>query len=189
MSPALPEDIQRVIRECKYESAARVFLQLRDRSCLGPWNGYGVTWDGLEIWQSTGAVGTPRALLVLYGQGGPARGFVDLTPEERIAKAIDRLDGVFPGVREACEAVAEFCWDDEPWSFGAQHTGVLPGDLVRRAAGLVHFAGAHTSTEGWMDGALESGYRVAREILGSIGATIQRNSASRMRSSRKAARE
>jgi len=35
---------------------------------------------------------------------------------------------------------------------------------ARRAEGRVHFAGEHTST-GWMDGALESGYRAAREIL------------------------
>jgi monoamine oxidase len=72
---------------------------------------------------------------------------------------------LFPGVLASCETAAEICWDENPWSLGAQQVGELPHDLVTRVEGRVHFAGAHTSETGWMEGALESGYRVAAEIL------------------------
>jgi monoamine oxidase len=44
-------------------------------------------------------------------------------------------------------------------------TTLLPE--VAQSEGRVHFAGEHTSSwVGWMEGALESGERAAREILG-----------------------
>jgi monoamine oxidase len=41
---------------------------------------------------------------------------------------------------------------------------------VARSEGRIHFAGEHTSVwiDGWMQGALESGNRVAREVNAAI---------------------
>jgi monoamine oxidase len=68
------------------------------------------------------------------------------------------------------EASASFVWQDEPFALGGfayftpgQLTTLLP--LARRVEGRVHFAGEHTSLwHGWMNGALESGRRAAREV-------------------------
>ena len=76
-----------------------------------------------------------------------------------------RLDALFPGIRKRCETAVQLCWDEEPWSLGAQHAGELPLDVAIRPEGRLHFAGTHTSASGWMDGALESAHRVAKEIL------------------------
>jgi monoamine oxidase len=68
------------------------------------------------------------------------------------------------------ETSASFVWQDEPFALGGfayftpgQLTTLLP--IARRAEGRIHFAGEHTSLwHGWMNGALESGRRAAREV-------------------------
>ena len=166
ISPALPADKRRIIDQSRSESATRIFLQVRDRAWLSPhWSGYGVTPDKWEIWQSNFA-STPRCLFTVYVQGKAAVPFAALAPEARIATATARLEGLFPGIRDNCETALQVCWDENPWSFGAQQVGELPLDVGTNVEGRLHFAGSHTSASGWMEGALESGYRVATEILG-----------------------
>jgi monoamine oxidase len=169
VSPAFRADKARMIDDARHQSSIRMFLQLADGSCLDPhWNGYGATEDGLEIWQPTFTMPTRRRLLVLYAQGDCAKPWIALDAERRLAVAAERLDALFPGVRRRCEQATQICWDEEPWSLGAQSHAEGMSDAerqcARRAEGRVHFAGEHTST-GWMDGALESGHRAAREIL------------------------
>ena len=169
VSPPFSTGKAAMIRGARHQSAVRVFLQLADRSCLAPhWNGYGATEDGLEIWQPTFATPTRRHLLVLYAQGDCAKPWIALDAEQRLALAAERLDALFPGVRGRCERATQICWDEEPWSLGAQSLAEAMSESERRWArrpeGRVRFAGEHTST-GWMDGALESGHRAAAEIL------------------------
>jgi monoamine oxidase len=124
-----------------------------------------VTPDKWEIWQPSFTSATQRCLLVVYAQGEAAVPLAALAPDARIAAATARLDGLFPGILESCEAASQFCWDEDPWSQGAQHAGEVRLDVAARPEGRIHFAGAHTSASGWMDGALESAHRVAAEIL------------------------
>ena len=89
---------------------------------------------------------------------------------DRITSTLDQLSPLFPGLRENFEQGATKCWIEDEWSRGAyawfrpgQMTSLLPH--IARAEGRIHFAGEHASTSpGWMQGALESGKRVAREI-------------------------
>ena len=63
-----------------------------------------------------------------------------------------------------------FVWDDQPYQRGAfalwgkgQYATLSPH--VSSVEGRIHFAGEHTSPwPGWMQGALHSGLRVAKEI-------------------------
>jgi monoamine oxidase len=65
-------------------------------------------------------------------------------------------------------------WDLEEWSKGGPVAIAPPnvlkanGHALREAVGGIHFAGTETSTywTGYMDGAIRSGERVAKEILG-----------------------
>jgi monoamine oxidase len=63
-------------------------------------------------------------------------------------------------------------WSEDPFA-GGGFAFAQPGQLgwifpaARRPDGRLHFAGEHTSVSiAWMDGALESGERVAAEIAG-----------------------
>ena len=64
-------------------------------------------------------------------------------------------------------------WDEDEWARGA-YTWFRPGEmrtllpLLGRPEGRIHFAGEHTSDHpGWMQGALASGVRAAREVMAS----------------------
>ena len=172
VSPAFPSDKRALIDQSRSVSATRVFLQLSDRSWLPPgWSGFGVTPDKWEIWHSR-FPSTARSLLTVYAQGEASAPLAALAPEARIAAATARLENLFPGIRRRCEAVAQICWDENPWSLGAQQMGQGPLEVATRTEGRVHFAGTHTSLTGWMEGALESGSRVAAEILRT---SIERN--------------
>jgi len=70
-------------------------------------------------------------------------------------------------------AYVEQDWTTEPWSRGCYvaHTapGVITsfGDTLREPCGRIHWAGTETATEwcGYLDGALQSGIRAAREVI------------------------
>ena len=72
--------------------------------------------------------------------------------------------------------VIETSWWNEPWSRGCSMAHFAPGTLTRHGHllrepfGRVHWAGTETATisHGAMDGAVRSGERVTREILGEL---------------------
>jgi monoamine oxidase len=69
--------------------------------------------------------------------------------------------------------VVEQDWAEEPWTRGCPVGNALPGVLttlgapLRDAVGRVHWAGTETADEwtGYMEGAVQSGERAAREVL------------------------
>lgn len=72
-------------------------------------------------------------------------------------------------------------WDRNPWSLGS-YALVKPGQysafygVESERAGEVYFAGEHTSlaSQGYLDGAVESGQRAAAEVLASLGLRTKR---------------
>jgi monoamine oxidase len=67
-------------------------------------------------------------------------------------------------------------WADEEWSRGCYVGITAPGVLLdygralRQPAGRIHWAGTETArvSMGYMDGAVESGQRAAREVLAGL---------------------
>ena len=172
MSPALSVEKTRLLEEMKYQPSTRVVLELDGRSWLKrDWNGYGLTDEGMEIWLPSVDQASTHCLLSVYAQGQAAQPLAGLSQDEIIARTIGRLDRLFPNLGKHCIRAVAFSWTQEPWSLGAQsikddaHGRSL--QHLQRSEGAVHFAGEHTS-EGWMDGAFQSGYRAAREILARI---------------------
>ncbi len=70
----------------------------------------------------------------------------------------------------------DLAWAGEPFTRGAYGSFNPPGvltslrDAAATASGLLHFAGADMSPQwpGYMDGAIRSGERVAREVLAAL---------------------
>ena len=175
ISPTLTPAKQRAISELPYDSVSRVYLQFRRRY----WeqtghNGFAVTDLPDEIWHGTFDQPGPRAILTSYMFGPQAQRVAAMGADQQVAFMIDHLEHIFPGVRDHIELGTSISWDQEPWSRGAyaifepsQMFSLLPH--VARPEGRIHFAGEHTSAwHGWMQGALESGNRVAREIQAAI---------------------
>lgn len=98
-----------------------------------------------------------------------------------IDEALGRIERLVPGIREHFHGRAWLdSWPHDPWSRGS-YLGFGPGQYTRYWGLLgepedrIHFAGEHTSTfgQGYLDGAIESGERAARDVLDDFGLRLQ----------------
>ena len=162
-----PERKLNVIKNLNYDSVSRVYLQTKKRS----WeeqgvSGFALTNDPLEVWHPTWNQPGPRGILMTYARPGPAERIAAMKESDRINSTLTQLDQWFPGLRENFERGASKVWTEDEWSRGAW-AFVGPRDYVVASspAGRIHFAGEHLSPWfSWMQGALDSGLRVVKEI-------------------------
>jgi monoamine oxidase len=103
-----------------------------------------------------------------YGLGadeGPA-------PAPMVADYLASLEPSFPGLSAAWNGRAYYQWSSGDIHIGGAYSYLAVGQYTGfngvqgRAVGGLHFAGEHTSQDfqGYMEGALRSGFRCAREI-------------------------
>ena len=132
-----------------------------------------------DTWDTTVNQAGREGILVVYTGGrrgatyptththGPAPAGVARETVARLATIYPHLERDFTG-RAHLDA-----WVHNPWSHGSyaaflvgQYTR-FPGHVRAGREGGVHFAGEHTDTDqqGYIDGAVRSGERVARELL------------------------
>jgi monoamine oxidase len=171
--PRLSAAKEKAIAAPAYYPGVRILLQSRERF----WNRAGLNGSArterAEIWDAAyDRQGPARGLLGATAGGATGREFLAKTGAQSLAFGVDLVADAFPGIRSALEKGIIHQWAQDRWSQGAfvafapgQMTTLLPE--IARPEDRVHFAGEHTSSwMGWMEGALESGERVAREILG-----------------------
>ena len=171
ISPPFSPGKQRAIKELPYFSAARVSLQCRVRFWLEQGVAYVDTDLPIQtIWDITHFQPGSRGILQSYAGGPDARRLMELSESERIRFTLQQMEKIFPEIREYFEGGISKLWDEDPWARGAS-SWYRPGQMselwphIPGPEGRVHFAGDHTSAWiRWMQGALESGNRAAREI-------------------------
>ncbi|MGH9531932.1 MAG: flavin monoamine oxidase family protein [Terriglobales bacterium] len=170
LAPRFSAEKQRAIDELTYFSVSRVYLQTRTRFWEADGlNGFATTDHPMEIWSPAYGEESPRGLLMSYMYEHLARRVAAMNPGERVNFGVEEMGKVFPGLREQCETGTSWCWDEHPWSRGALCL-FTPGNFAHfphivKPEGRVHFAGEHTSPwPGWMQGAIYSGVRAAREV-------------------------
>jgi monoamine oxidase len=136
-------------------------------------SGEGVSTDGPVGVSFDAVTASGQPALVGFVVGAPARGWAERPPEERRALVIDTFVRWFGEEARTPIAYREADWAAEPWSGGAPIATFPPGSLsvfgpaLRAPVGRIHWAGTETAREstGFMEGAVESGERVAEEIL------------------------
>jgi monoamine oxidase len=112
-------------------------------------------------------------VLLGFLEGRHARRSGKLAPEERMELVLSVLARFFGSRVADPEEYVEKDWAAEEWSRGCYGgrfgTGVWTGygEALREPVGRVHWAGTETSEvwNGYMDGAVRSGERAAREVL------------------------
>src|SRR5438128_1903301 len=172
VSPPFSPQKARAVAELPYTSVARVYLQFRRKAWAAENLTVTATTDLPIKWvfEHTVSQPGPRGILEAQAIGGEGRRVTRMAESDRILFAISQLERIFPGIREDFERGVSKSWDEDPWARGAlaylrpgQMRSLLPH--LARPEGRVHFAGEHTSPwSGWMQGALDSGLRAAREI-------------------------
>jgi monoamine oxidase len=172
MRPRLSRQKEQMIDGIRYFPATRFLLESRQRF----WTASGLSGAArtdapAEMWDCTYDLRGARGVLGATVGGALDREMADLTDQACVARGTDIAAQAFPGIRANLERGIAQRWTREPWSRGAfvafkpgQMTAMLP-DLAR-PEGPIHFAGEHTSSwMTWMEGALLSGERAAREIM------------------------
>lgn len=173
--PAFSEQKMRLLRELEMAPSSRQWLQTRTRF----WKAEGL--GGLKLvktdtpiermWDLSNVLeGTP-GMVMAYMDARNARDYAAVPAAERAEYVLRHVERFFPGIRAELLATHGKAWMEDPWARGAW-PNFGPGQgwmfpVLPRPEGRVHFAGEHTSVwTGWMQGAIESGKRVVREIHG-----------------------
>jgi len=169
---------RRAIQNLHYLASAKVFLQTSERF----WekrDGGGQVSAGTCItdsplravyFPSRPFQGTNRGLVMAsYTWEEDAQRWYSLDERSRIEVATRELERIFPGSARYCEGGASVAWHREPFARGA-FALCTPGQLeyyrdLVRPEGRIYLAGEHASfAHGWVEGAVISGLRAAREI-------------------------
>ncbi len=168
------------------EPAAPARAQLVQRTAMGAIVKVVVAYER-AFWRERGlsgeVVSTRGPLSVLFdntshdGRQPALVGFVQAGPARRwngdAAPVVAQLVRWFGAEAAAPQDLAITDWCAEPWSRGCPVAVMPPGALttagttLRQPVGRVHFAGTETATAwtGYLEGALESGERAAREVV------------------------
>ena len=173
---------RQVIRTFGMGSNAKIHVELRRKTwpelgysgaAYSDWTGFCCAWDDSVM---LGAGASP-ALLLGYPGGRPGR--TGLTgadhgaaPAADVGRFLAEIELLYPGTETAYTGRAyEDHWALDPWVLGAYsycRVGQASsfGEIAAATEGRIHFAGEHTSVanQGFLDGAVESGERAARQI-------------------------
>lgn len=170
--PALPAEKVRALLQLRYGNAMRLVVQYAERELVKEAIGSGCFTDrmpGFIMEQTVHQTGGPIIVAGLAAGDVEPSGLtedqvldsVDATMSSVVGRPIKRLFGFAKS------------WTHDPWTravvrapIGDQRETVIP--VIAAPLGeRVFFAGEHTDTRvgpGGMEGAIKSGYRVAREI-------------------------
>ena len=166
----------KAIRQLHYVIDTKIGLEFKSRFWERAGQLGGRTITDLPIrftYYPSHGIGTPGPAVILasYTLGDDVMPWDGLPNEERIRYALKNL-AVIHGDQVYREFVKgfSFSWAQNPYSCGewamfkpGQQTELHP--FIAVPEGRVHFAGEHTTlTHGWMQGAIESGIRVALEV-------------------------
>lgn len=166
---------QRAIRQVHYDASTKVLLQTRRRFWEEDEGIFGAgTVTDLAIrnlyYPDHGKETGRGVLLASYTWAEDAQRWGSLAPEDRIEQAIEDVAKIHPQIVQEFEVGASKVWHDDEFAGGA-FALFEPGQFTRlynaicQNEGRFYFAGEHASVyHRWIQGAIESGLRVANEI-------------------------
>jgi monoamine oxidase len=166
---------QRAIRQLHYDASAKILFQCRRRFWEdddGIFGGGTITdLPVRNVYYPDHGRETGRGVvLASYTWSEDAQRWGSLAPADRIAQALENLAQIHPQITLEFEVGASQMWHDDEFAGGAfalfdpgQQT--LLHDHIVAPEGRLYFAGEHTSlAHAWIQGAIESGLRVAQDI-------------------------
>jgi monoamine oxidase len=173
---SLPISHQKMVREISYGAVTKVLIEYRKKFWeeIG-WSGHLYTDEGIVMtWSATQHIEHKHGVITAYTGGKPGEELSKLSNAERIKKAVSVIEKAFPKSSEFVENTSTIAWCNEPYT-RASYMALAPNQVMAHwqtlftPAGRLYFAGEHASPiQGYMEGAVESGQRVAREIINKL---------------------
>lgn len=138
-----------------------------------------------SVVRDTSSPADDKHALTCFMSGPPGQAWAALPEAERNEQLLDQL-GVLYADRAAVDRylveVLKYDWADDRWAgYGCPCASLSPGVLdtlgsasLREPTGNLHFAGTETAGDwkGYMEGAVRSGERAAKEVIGAISRTV-----------------
>jgi monoamine oxidase len=128
-----------------------------------------------NTWEVSRAQPGDAGILVDYTGGKIGESFTG-TPEFHAGEFLEQIEPVLPGITPKWnERVTLDYWTGYPWTLGSysywkvgQYTEFA--GIEGEQEGAVHFCGEHTSIDfqGYLNGAVETGYRAADEVIDAL---------------------
>jgi monoamine oxidase len=117
-----------------------------------------------------------KGIFLFFVEGQYARDFIELPESKRKEMVLNEMRYYFGEKALNPLEYKDRCWTEEEYSGGCYAGNFTPGSwtqfgsVLRTPNGNIHWAGTETATKwcGYMDGAIESGYRAAEEVLNGI---------------------
>lgn len=133
------------------------------------------TWEGTD-----NQGGDDNVVLNCFSGGTTSDKSLAIAKESRDAAYAKALEAIYPGYTEAFVKSRYMDWPRDPWAMGG-YSFPAPGQITTvgktlfSGIGNLHFAGEHCSFGfvGYMEGALNSGARLAQRIASRDGLKIQ----------------
>lgn len=172
--PALEPERVRLLGRMKMGSVVKC-VALYERPF---WRAQGLSG---QLWSDRGPVcfaydttgpSATRGTLTAFADAADAEELTRLAPDERRGRVLAALARRFGPEALRPVAYVDLAWSAEEWSGGAYAAHAQPGSFaagdrcLRDPHGVVHWAGTELAEEwaGYMEGAVESGERAAREV-------------------------
>ncbi|MDZ4877579.1 MAG: hypothetical protein CLLPBCKN_007014 [Chroococcidiopsis cubana SAG 39.79] len=153
-----------------YRAATRCYVKFPARFWeKDDLNGWGFFEDE-ELWHTTWDKPEKTGILHAYLKGEKAFEMDAFEGKVQQTKLLQHWEKILPGVSNYSVRSHFYSWTKDIWSKGgwAYPTDEQEKKLfseLGRSEGKIYFAGEHTSkTRGWLQGALESGLKAAKEI-------------------------
>lgn len=166
--PSLGEQKVRAHRAVRYGQAAKLFVPLR---APAPPSATLSVPDRWWCYTQLGAHGEPLPFLAAFA--GSPRAIEALGLGSGLGRWLDAVEELRPDLELARDGAMISTWAQDPWVRGAYSARAASASILdpelSRPIGRLAFAGEHTAGRwhGLMEGALRSGARAARQLLGS----------------------
>jgi monoamine oxidase len=171
--PPLPSAHRRMLNEVSHGAVTKVMIEYRRRFWKEKgWNGRLSTDQHIvQTWDATSHVEGGHGIITAYTGGPPGAKLSALSDEERTNLAISVIERIFPGSSDLVGQTATIAWINEPFT-RCSYMALAPNQVTKHwktlfsPAGRLYFAGEHAAVyQGYMEGAVESGQRAARNIM------------------------
>ncbi len=171
--PGLSPRKRETVENLEWSPVVKVYLQTRSATWLRqgvrgwPMCASDRPWERLI--DITGNEPGGRGNAFFYLTGANARNYLRRAQGTRARDLIQEFRSDLPGLLDEVIEMGEFSWPDQPWIKAAFADLPVGGawmiEEMQTPEGRLHFAGDFTTLKsGWVEGAIESGLRAARQI-------------------------
>lgn len=173
MRPSWSAGKRRMFAEMEWEQTVKVIAQTRTPAWLAknvhgwPMAGSDRPWE--RVIDITGNEGGGLGNTFFYLNGRNKDAMLARPKVERAKAIVDQFRADMPDLFDEVVTLDDFAWGEQPWIRGSFGGPPLGGAWMiqewTKPEGLIHFAGDFTTMKsGWVEGAIESGLRAARQI-------------------------